>query len=810
MENAVPEMAGHYFSFRRRWQSLTTWNKTARPWWEEQYRKWSLSPWSEVCAREWIAQFREAHARRDLLECTKLIWKMINDIGESRYPNGFDPVLGPTMHLWGCIASLMMASIPVMAGEVSWKGPRPNIWMHPSMSAAVQWTKPLTLHPMVLDSYVKSNDTKPGPWTHPSEGLSAFWTRFCPMGTAYAIPHGWLLACYNTFQTLWANHHTAKVQGQWADFNFQIPEYDDQWGKLTVGTGVNVQYYNLPVCNWMSCHAPTGVEAAFYIPSPPSSPGSNNAAAPNWQTQARSSTRQFRKSASQSRGKLLYPLHFSTGEVGNNMNDEDFWVIESDGDSGYDIFSISELCLQMGFPTAEMIRRELITLSPLGPKLREDGHPAADQIRGELNQSGQKIGKLLLPRTVEYISEYDGRGGMPMWIIISTTVYDITRFTFGTQKEKAQLTENLGGRPNSLPDDPDVYDDLLQRLFLFRCALFEGRKAPKKTMAELPPFSPAMLSWHDNPTSGMYIAVDGIIYNVANYVDRHPGGRDILGQALGRAASNFHDFHAPDTMADYAELAVGRLVPDIALAQLRDHQVAIHDWVFDLERLDTEDDAWVLPVLAHLCGKDASEAIRNRDATADALVHVYDRRKEAIVAHIAPGEVGEIPVGEVARHNDPHSFHGAWVMVDGYVFDVTTLMLHGSSIHGVELPHMWAGRELRDDRLRKWLQEHFPHRVIGRVVAGEARPEPTVEELLTSRIETEQDKIRDELRRRIWGIEKDDETCGGRIKFCGGRKRGCGRGRGAAPGWGPSKGRKRAATDADGGDVTRPAVKRRG
>ncbi|KAK8081106.1 hypothetical protein PG997_008924 [Apiospora hydei] len=246
-----------------------------------------------------------------------------------------------------------------------------------------------------------------------------------------------------------------------------------------------------------------------------------------------------------------------------------------------------------------------------------------------------------------------------------------------------------------------------------------------------------------------------------------------MGQTLGREARNFHDFHAPDTMAAYAELAVGRLVPDIALAELRDHQVAIHGWVFDLERLDTEADAWVLPVLAHLCGKDGSEAVRNKDATADALVHVYDRKKEAIVAHVAPGEVGEIPVGEVARHNDPQSFHGAWVMVDGYVFDVTTLMLHGRSIHGKELRYMWAGRELRDEALRKWLWEDFPQRVIGRVVAGEASREPTVEELLknnTGTNETEQDRARDELRRTMWGIDKDDETCGGLIKFCGGRR----------------------------------------
>ncbi|KAK7926597.1 cytochrome b5 [Apiospora marii] len=414
-------------------------------------------------------------------------------------------------------------------------------------------------------------------------------------------------------------------------------------------------------------------------------------------------------------------------------------------------------------------------MTPLGPMLRNDGHPAADDIRGKLGQVCKKVGKLLIPRTAEQIAEYDGEEGMPMWIVIGTTVYDITTFTFGTQMEKGQLTENPGGRPKRLPDDPDVYEDLLKRLQPFRCALFEGIKALRKTV--LPPFTPAMLGWHDNPTSGMYISVDGIIYNVSAYVERHPGGRDILAQAFGREANDFYEFHGPDTMADFAELAVGKLVPEIERDQIEEGHVAIHDWVFDLSKLDASaEDQWVLPVVAHLVGKDASEAIQEPGEVSNALVHIYTECKEAIVAHVESAEVGEIPMGEVARHNNPRSSQGAWVTIEGNVFDVTTLMLHGKSIHGKELPHMWAGTELEDEGLCEWLRQYFPYRIIGRAVAGEAIPEPTVEELLKSRVgPSEEEAKEDELQRLIWGIDKDDPSCGGRIRFCGRGERGHGR-----------------------------------
>lgn len=146
-----------------------------------------------------------------------------------------------------------------------------------------------------------------------------------------------------------------------------------------------------------------------------------------------------------------------------------------------------------------------------------------------------------------------------------------------------------------------------------------------------------------------------------------------MAQTFGRETNDFYDFHGPDTMADFAELAVGRLVPEIDLDQLEEGHVAIHHWVFDLSKLESsEEDQLVLPVVAHLVGKDASEAIQEPGAVSNALVHIYTQCKQAIVAHVGSAEVNEIPIGEVAKHNDPRSSQGAWVTIDGNVFDVTS------------------------------------------------------------------------------------------------------------------------------------------
>ncbi|KAK7926596.1 hypothetical protein PG985_003594 [Apiospora marii] len=367
--NVVPEMSQKYVDMQKRWVGLTNWNRAARPWWQEQYRKWSLSPWSHVEARRWISQFCEAHARRDLIQCTKLVWAMIDRDGVDQFDDPtFKATDGPAINLWRAIAGLMMASMPVLAGQANYRKKAKEYWLWPSISASLKWTQPLTFHPATHMGWGDAFEHAAGPWLHPKAGLNLFWTRFAPMAMAYPIPHVWLEACYNAFRKLSAHHAGVTDPNQWSDFDFKVPAYDDRWASV-ISTGVDVNYFNTPICSWTASSAPTGVDADYYVPSPPQTPTIGNQTPPwkrkmkkqqqayfdkkmrewqntNNQQQQQQQQQQLqqlqqyiqlppgsiprrpRTSRSRSRSRARhnpYPVHYSTGEVGNNMDDEGFW-----------------------------------------------------------------------------------------------------------------------------------------------------------------------------------------------------------------------------------------------------------------------------------------------------------------------------------------------------------------------------------------------------------------------------------------------------------------------------------------------------
>lgn len=51
-------------------------------------------------------------------------------------------------------------------------------------------------------------------------------------------------------------------------------------------------------------------------------------------------------------------------------------------------------------------------------------------------------------------------------------------------------------------------------------------------------FTPAEVAKHDAKSGdGLYIIVDGTVYDVTNFVDEHPGGAKILKRVAGKDAS---------------------------------------------------------------------------------------------------------------------------------------------------------------------------------------------------------------------------------------------------------------------------------
>lgn len=74
-------------------------------------------------------------------------------------------------------------------------------------------------------------------------------------------------------------------------------------------------------------------------------------------------------------------------------------------------------------------------------------------------------------------------------------------------------------------------------------------------------FTPAEVAAHNTPDKGLYIIIDGGVYDVTNFVDEHPGGAKILKRVAGKDASKqFWKYHNESVLKKYSpKLKIGEV-----------------------------------------------------------------------------------------------------------------------------------------------------------------------------------------------------------------------------------------------------------
>ncbi|KAL1976468.1 hypothetical protein VTN31DRAFT_2750 [Thermomyces dupontii] len=80
-------------------------------------------------------------------------------------------------------------------------------------------------------------------------------------------------------------------------------------------------------------------------------------------------------------------------------------------------------------------------------------------------------------------------------------------------------------------------------------------------------FTPKEVAEHKSADKGLYIIVDGGVYDVTNFINEHPGGSKILQRVAGKDASKqFWKYHNQDVLKKYApKLKIGVLKEEAKL-----------------------------------------------------------------------------------------------------------------------------------------------------------------------------------------------------------------------------------------------------
>lgn len=277
-----------------------------------------------------------------------------------------------------------------------------------------------------------------------------------------------------------------------------------------------------------------------------------------------------------------------------------------------------------------------------------------------------------------------------------------------------------------------------------------------------------------------WVALNGKVYDLSEFMDRHPGGPTTILAWAGKDASKFfNEIHKGVKIDQYLrpEAHLGSLGVDESLMSeefwhtLRARIVEIREEIDRvLSSSATEShkadsiprlmqDQTVDPQLkvkiqrletqkrAALDAEDYLKAMDVKKQIEDVLAH--DDHAHLHQVPLQGSWSGKIPLSEVARHNKPHD---CWIAINKVVYDLTEFLMHHPEQRNAILA--WSGRDATSmwDKIpgrfpsKQWMDFYMrPEARMGEV--GEEPPvDPSLEQLR---------QLHDELR-RLEGPSKED------------------------------------------------------
>lgn len=278
-----------------------------------------------------------------------------------------------------------------------------------------------------------------------------------------------------------------------------------------------------------------------------------------------------------------------------------------------------------------------------------------------------------------------------------------------------------------------------------------------------------------------WVALNGKVYDLSEFMDRHPGGPTTILAWAGKDASKFfNEIHKGVKIDQYLrpEAHLGSLGVDESLMSeefwhtLREARIVeireeidrvlsssateshkadsiprlMQDQTVDpqlkvkIQRLETQK-------RAALDAEDYLKAMDIKKQIEDVLAH--DDHAHLHQVPLQGSWSGKIPLSEVARHNKPHD---CWIAINKVVYDLTEFLMHHPEQRNAILA--WSGRDATSmwDKIpgrfpsKQWMDFYMrPEARMGEV--GEEPPvDPSLEQLR---------QLHDELR-RLEGPSKED------------------------------------------------------
>eukprot|EP00930_Biecheleria_cincta_P017978 TRINITY_DN14145_c0_g1_i1.p1 TRINITY_DN14145_c0_g1~~TRINITY_DN14145_c0_g1_i1.p1 ORF type:complete len:714 (+),score=146.09 TRINITY_DN14145_c0_g1_i1:670-2811(+) len=279
-----------------------------------------------------------------------------------------------------------------------------------------------------------------------------------------------------------------------------------------------------------------------------------------------------------------------------------------------------------------------------------------------------------------------------------------------------------------------------------------------------------------------WVALNGKVYDLTEFMDRHPGGPTTILAWAGKDASKmFNDIHKGIKIEQYlrpeaylGDLGVDEnLMSDSFWHTLREARIA--EVREELDRVMSQSSEKIRKADSIQCllqdktldpdlrgkllsletqkrvaldAEDYTKALEIKKASEELLAETEHEHLHGVAFQPKSGSAG-IPLSEVARHNKPHD---CWIALNGVVYDLTDFLLHHPEQRNSILA--WAGRDATAiwDKIpgrfpsSTWM-EYFmrPEARMGEVGA-EAEIDPTAEQI---------NQLQDELRRLEGPSEED-------------------------------------------------------